>query len=744
MAMAVFLCPAGLHAEDVADARDEGDIVVTGSKLGQDAQDAARSIQVLYRGTLAGRGIADLAGLTKAVPGLNFAQSTYGMPIYSIRGIGYADSALTASPAVSVYVDEAPLPYAAMSVGAALDMARVEVAKGPQGILFGQNSTGGAINYVSARPTRSFAAGLTTGIASYGQVTSDAYVSGPVATGLGMRLAVRYDRGGDWQTSETRRSHRGGKDLLMGRLLTAWAPTPDLDILVNLNGWRDRSDTVAGQLVVLRGAVPPLPSGVASHPVGVRGNRHADWSEGQDFARNSDFYQGAVRAIYRVGAVTITSISAWQHLRRDDTADSDGTQFELLHSRTPGRASIFSQELRAAGAWKALNWMVGGNYQREHMHDELVLSIADSSFPFDAIDTKTSHRNRSQALFGNAELALGSGISLEGGIRYTDERRGFTGCSYDGGDGTLAAYVARVASALSGMKVVIPAGGCVSLSNRLVPAIVETSLRDRNWSWRAGAKWTVAPGAIVYGNVSRGQKSGAFPTVAATAGSQFAPATPESVLAYELGAKVTGMDGRLRLSAAGFYYDYRDKQIRGKTVDPRIGPLGALVNIPRSHIWGGEFELEVEPVAGLALKGGASLVRSTIEGAFINYDAYGRLRNLGGEDFPLTPRWQLIGDAAYRWAIGRGTSEAFIGASVKYQSTSFADLGDISALRLNPYATIDLRAGARIDDRWTVQAYVSNLADQHYGTYVGTVSPDVTVRFTGAPRIIGMRVGVEI
>lgn len=737
----------GALAQDAIPADgDEGTpaIVVTGSKLGSDPQRQARSLQILSSEDLASRGIQDVAGLAKVVPGLTFTRSTYGVPVYSIRGIGYFDNSLTAPPAVAIYIDEAPLPYSALSTGAALDLTTVEVAKGPQGTLFGQNSTGGAINFVSAKPTDRLSVGLSSDIDSFGQFTNEGFVSGPIAANLKMRLSARYERGGDWQENDRTGEKRGGKDLLIARLLTQWNPAHNLDILLNINGWRDRSDTQAGQLVTLRGASPPLPQGIQGHPAGVRNNRLADWSDDGTFARDADYYQAYLRVFYRLENLTITSITSWQHLSRDDTSDSDGTNFQLLQSRTPGRVSIFSQELRARLAQGPVKWMVGGNFQRERVKDELALTIKDSSFPFDAIQTKTRHRNRSWAVFANLDVDVTDRLTLEGGGRYTDERRRFQGCSYDGGDGSLAAYVGRVATTLSGTTVNIPAGGCVSLSDRLLPAVTDTEFSDRNWSWRAGFKWSLRPAMMLYANVSRGQKSAAFPTVAGTVASQFAPAKPESVIAYEVGAKATGFGGRVHISAAAFHYDYRDKQVRGKTIDPNIGPVGALVNITRSSVWGGEVTVDAEPLKGVDLAAGMNLTSSSILGPFLAYDAYGRRRDLGGEPFPLTPKWQLFGNMGYRRTVGSGGSEVFAGASIKYQSGTNADLGEIAALYLNPYAIVDLRAGVTVNGSWTVQAYVTNVADQKYGTFTSTVSPDVNVRFTGMPRTFGLRASYRL
>src|SRR3546814_1668209 len=113
---------------------------------------------------LAARGMNDVQDLAKVTPGLNLVQSGSGVPVYSLRGVGFYDTAVGARPTVSVYVDEAPLPFSVMTTGAAFDLERVEVLKGPQGTLFGQNATGGAINYIAAKPRDELGAGVTASL----------------------------------------------------------------------------------------------------------------------------------------------------------------------------------------------------------------------------------------------------------------------------------------------------------------------------------------------------------------------------------------------------------------------------------------------------------------------------------------------------------------------------------------------------------------------------------------------------
>jgi len=643
---------------------------------------------------------------------------------------------------VSMSIDEAPLPYPTLAAGAMLDLERVEVLKGPQGTLYGQNSTGGTINFVVAKPTDQLSFGVEESISRFGELDTEAFVSGPVAENVGMRLAARYEGGGAWQRSDTRDDSLGMRDFLTARLLTRWTPSAKTTISLSLNGFRDRSDNQAGQLVGIYTTSPAVAASLANHPIGVRDNRAADWGPGRTYGRDTDYGQAVLRVDTRMSFGTVTSISSAQHLRRDDRSDSDGTNLQLFEVGLPGQATILAQELRASGRRGSLQWILGGNYQREWIRDGLDARFADGNFPFDGTNVRTRQNVSTWALFANGDYALTRALSLEGGVRYTDEIRRFEGCSYDDGDGTGAAYVSRAASLLSGSTVTIARGGCATLGADLRPAVVHDALKDRNWSWRAGLRWQAADALLIYANISRGHKSGAFITAGATSAGQFAPAKPESVLAYEAGVKFSDAAHRITVSAAGFYYDYDDKQLKGKAIDPRLGPLSGLINVPKSHVVGAEVDLSWRPIDGLALKTAGSRTYSRIDGNFINYDGLGHRANLSGQRFPLTPGWHLTGDAEYRWGMGEAW-KPFVGADVSYQSRTNAGLGNQPLLDMPGYALADARAGVSWA-RWTGQMFVQNLGGARYATFVSAVSPDTIVRLAGRPRTLGVRLSYRL
>ncbi len=141
------------------DANGLAEIVVTAEKRSERINDVPMSISATTGDQLAKQQITSPEELQNIVPGLTYLKSNFGVPVYTIRGIGFIDSTLAASPAVSIYLDQVGLPYSAMAEGASFDLERVEVLKGPQGTLFGQNSTGGAINYIAAKPTEQPSAG---------------------------------------------------------------------------------------------------------------------------------------------------------------------------------------------------------------------------------------------------------------------------------------------------------------------------------------------------------------------------------------------------------------------------------------------------------------------------------------------------------------------------------------------------------------------------------------------------------
>ena len=713
------------------------EIVVTAQKRSENINKVGISINAVSAETLKASGITSTADLVKVVSGFNFTPSAYGTPVYALRGIGFYETSLAASPTVSLYVDEVPLPLSIMSIAANLDVERVEVLKGPQGTLFGQNSTAGAINYIAAKPTSDWHYGGDVTYGRFNRGGASAFISGPVSDTLKMRAAVRWDHSGDWQYSYTRNDRRGEGNVLAGRLLLDWTPTDRLSVNLNVNGFEDKSDNQAAQFIAAASARSP--AALSAYPLPPANDRAADWDAGHGFRRNVRFYQISARVDYTFSdAAKLTSISAFDQLDRKSQADADGTALPTFDVATPGRAKNFSQEIRLSGKTGGAQYVVGASYAHDNIEDEgSVLDSSVSSLPFKAARGVANQTVNTYAVFGNLDYKILSTVTLTGGIRYTNQKRSFSGCTYDSGAGDAARLLSGIATALSHQTVVIPAGGCVTLGTNFLPGVQHLQLNQDNVSWRAGVNWEIGQNALLYANVSRGYKSGSFPAIGAVIYSQYAPAVQESVLAYEAGYKLTVLDRKLQLNGAGFYYDYDNKQTRGK-VPTQAGLQNALINVPKSRIVGFELQAIARPIRGLTFNVGVTYSNTKIRGDFVNVNGLGVSQNFRDQSLPLTPRWQANIDGQYEFALSSGF-DAFVGGNMNHQGKTNGALGGQAMLDIPAYTLFDARLGVKSPgDRWQAMLFARNLTNKYYATLVNLPGSDAVVRYTGMPRTYGV------
>lgn len=746
---------AGTPAPQLSDDTSQ-DIVVTAQKREQRLSDVPMSITAATGDQLVARGIKEVGDLVKITPGLTVATTYASTPVYTIRGIGFYENSMTVSPTVSVYTDQVPLPYSIMTEGASLDVQRVEILKGPQGTLFGQNSTGGAINFIPNKPTNSFSAGATLGFGSYAAASGDFFVSGPVTDRLSVRVAGQIEGRDGYQVSQTRPGDRLGKrDFLAGRVLVDWKPTDTLTLELNVNGWSDHSETLAQQFIayaptVAGGYPDSVPVLTSYRPVGEN-NRIADWDANQNLQRRDSFHQFALRGDWRLGDVTITSLTSYAELERNAPTDGDGTAYPNVFMRQIGFIHSFSQELRAAGGLFSgkLKWIIGGNYARDKSQEDVIAHNDGSNsgigpFRFFDFDQSNLQNVRTAAAFGNLEYAITDTLTAQGGVRYTDSRNAHSGCSADI-DGRLATAFNFLYNVSFGFNppANIQQGQCAAFANTptggvSVPLPVHNHLNENNVSWRGGLSWKPVAGTLLYANVTRGYKSGAFSALPVVNVQQDIPVTQESVLAYEAGIKQSLFDRTVDINLAGFYYDYANKQLRGYLLVPPFGNLPGLVTIPKSFVDGAEASISWRPSRALTVNVGGTYVHSKVSGDYTTQDPDGGAININGEAFPFTPEWQVSGDIQYQAPLTQHVS-AFIGISPRYQSSSRAAFGTNSTYRIAPYTILDLRAGITAPDgHWRFEVYGSNVTNTFYVQNVVHVL-DVINRFTGLPVMYGGR-----
>lgn len=775
LALAAASClPAAAFAQEAAapaaqaPEADSGEIIVTAQKRQQSVNSVGLSITAITGAELRSSGVLDTGDLAKVTPGFTYTKSQDGTPLYTLRGVGFNDYTLGASPAVSVYVDEVPLAYGAFTKGASLDLERVEVLKGPQGIVFGQNSTGGAINYIAAKPTKQLEAGI---IASYGRFNTfdgEAYISGPVSDTMQVRLSGATTISGPWQYNYNRNDSLGRQDILKGRFQLAWQPTERLRLLLSVNGWRDKSDTQAGQLqgLFLQLDEAAVAGGGLFDPaealrrIGVfrtltpapQNARSADWDPNLPLRRDDGFWQTSLRADYELGDdITLTSVTAYGRYNENYNVDRDGTALRNAEVIANGNVKSFSQELRLAGKSGRINWLLGGNYATNNVFSANHILTGDSTNtailtggPWIADSTTTITQDiRDLAVFGNVEAEVTDTLTLLAGARYTDTRNNYTSCMT--GDIGMQTTFTVLANILSGTPEAM-AGPTTCLNmNKTTFDLIRTPFHDQlhehNFSWRVGANYKPNRDVLVYALASRGYKSGSFPTVPASTTAQFAPVTQESVTAFEVGAKLSLADRKLQLNLAGFHYIYDNKQVRGLVIDPVFNQLEQLVNIPKSVINGFEVEVTARPTQGLTLRGAVTFVDSEVK-RFTGINNERVLANYAGSALPFSPKWHAVADVNYQFPLSASLA-GFVGGNLLYNSSTNSTLGNAPSSVIRAFTTVDLRAGIKsADDRWSLSVWGRNVFNQYYWTNQ-FVTQDVVVRYAAMPATYGVTAKVN-
>lgn len=767
----VMASPAVAQESPSGAAQGANEIVVTANKREQNLNDVGMTITALSGDVLSQKRISTMEDLSSAIPGLVYASSTANTPILTIRGVGFNESTLAVYPAVSVYLDEAPLPFPVMGMHTAFDVQRVEVLKGPQGTLFGQNSTGGAINFVANKPTDSFEAGLTLGYGRFDQIEGNGYISGPLGEKVGARLAFTALKSDDWQKSASRPGDtNGSSEYYAGRLILDFEPSDSARFSLNLNAWQDKSDPQAQQHIAVRAKNetdrnPPI---IFAQPLTEEKARAADWSTTAEPKGNSKQFQAALRGDFDLSDdITLTTLTNYVHYTRNNVNDSDGLPIILGDlQEIDGKINTFTQELRLANnPSNALRWLVGANYEHSKARefqwfkfDNLTSSRASTLY-INSVYGLLKQKVDSVGVFGSLEFDATDKLTLKASVRYTDTSNDSSNCQLDTGDGLMA----KLFNALGGNAIFNPTGkaftplvtggGCTALDFDGAPGMpYEKKLSEDNVSWRIGLDFKASDDVLFYALASRGYKAGSFPSLpAASTWNQLLPVTQESVTAYEAGLKATMMDRKVQFNAATFYYDYRDKQVRGKLFDPVFKALDALINVDKSRLYGAEMDLRVEPVPGLSLGSAVTYLNSRIKREE-NYNVLGLLQDFKGEVLPYTPKWSYSFSADLRQPVGPGV--IFAGATYHGQSKQDSNIGSAGLtiptgpfnkslvdhpFLIESFATLDLRAGYETDN-WKVAVWGKNVTGEYYYTAV-TSGSDTFSRFAGKPATYGVTIG---
>ncbi len=696
-------------------------IVVTAQKRAEPVQQVGVAISVLSGDELAARGVRKVNQLQNEVPNLEVEPAFGGgQAQFRLRGVGFQDYATNNSGAVSVYVDEVALPLPVQTQGLLFDVDRVEVLRGPQGTLYGRNTTGGAINFITRKPTRTFEGAATLGIGTFGAVEAEGFVSGPLSDALRGRVALATQQGGAWQKRREDGSKLGDKDVTGVRGQLEFDATRDLRLALSLHHGVDKSEGQGLYLFTAQPAVPGYPVPKPALPADSD-RRTTGWGFAPAFlaqigqpadakpSRDNDATGASLNIDWDIGGLRLTSITAVDRFNRKELADYDATSLPLAETFFDSRARTASQELRLASntPQAAFNWLAGLYYANEKL-DEKYWSSFQNTFGFPIVRTSYEQQVRTTSIFGQGDLRVAPGLKLVLGLRAERERR------------------ERNDFATVSIAPDIPFFGPSS-----------GAFTNNHGSGKLALEYQASPGLLTYGSISRGVKSGGFTAVNTFAELALTPFKPEVLIAYEAGFK-SDVSSSLRLNGAVFHYDYRDQQILDAIVDPGTGAtVGKIVNAPKSVINGIELEMAWRPMAGLTL----SQFLGYKDGEFKEYTALQPPANLAGQPLYFS-RLSYGGSVAWQFGAGSWLFNAQADASYRDKTRSFLT-------RLNPAFDFEVPgywlANARVEmgpaeAKWRATVYVRNLFDKQYDVTRNFFDLPLPVAAAGAPRTYGVQV----
>jgi iron complex outermembrane receptor protein len=747
-----------------APSSDIPEIIVTAEKRAQSINDVGLTVAAVTSQQLESALITDISELPRVVAGFSASRSNDDVPVFTIRGIGFNAVQISAAPTVSAYVDEAPLPYLAMTGGTMLDLERVEVLKGPQGTLFGNNSTGGSINFIAAKPTPDFSAGFHSTVDRFGQVFFEGFVSLPVTDTFGIRIAANTTQDGAWQHTYTPGPYlkNGDADESASRIIADWRPNDRLKVSMNLNAYYDRSDPQFSQLGMAApsggpgsGVVVPPYGSIETYPLPPHDNRDVDFAADPStpYGRDDKFYQGVLHVDYDVSnSLTLTSISNYAHLDMAVHFPLDGTRINIIEGGHSGDIKTYGEELRLAGDFpdQRLHTIAGVNYSKDEINEDEDyafnnFSIVPPGFHFNPRGDFTAE---TYAAFLNADWAITRQLTLTAGARYTDVKHTYDGCFGDDGDGTTRLFQGGIANEFLGAFGLPPTTAyttakCLTIgpAPTFLPYEFLAHNTEDNVSWRVGLNYKPIQDLLVYGLVSRGFKAGAYPFLFPIVSAQYSRVAQEELTDYETGVKFTP-NKRVSLNAAVFYYDYLNKQIYADQPVPFLGPAQTLLNIPKSDAYGLELEATVVPIERLTLHAAATYLHTQInDPGPLHLDGFGNTVDFQGKPFDYSPKWSGVFDGEYRVPVAGGL-DAVLGIDGYFNSVAYGDSSATAAFKINAYTVLNARLGLESHNGWTVTGWVHNLANTYYWTSVNFAG-DAFERTTGVPLNYGIAVSYK-
>ncbi len=699
------LSSVSAFAEEDTETAVLDEVIVTARRQSENMQTVPLAVSAFNADDLFNNRIENLGDLQAHVPNLSLHMGDAANAVIYLRGIGQIDSIAFNDPGVGVYVDDVYMGRAQGSFLDVMDPARIEVLRGPQGTLYGRNTIGGAVKFVSARPTNEVEGYLESGYGNYNQFRAKASISGPVIEDILMAKAAVAHSSRDGYTQNIFDGEDDfDKETRSWRVSALLTPDEDLSFYLVVDGSRNKPD---------HSRSPHRETPIFSFVSGEFINPTSD-----PFVVNVNFnnleslktFGVALTAEYSIDNVTLKSITSYRKMDYRTKIDLDGTVDSSFGIYYFDDQDQFSEELQFIYESDKISLVSGLYYYKEN-----TVSNGGANAPvfFFVNIGRWDQTTTSKAAYAHLKYSATEDLTVSLGARFTREKKDvksdgehFFGTGITTAEEMLAAFGTGV-----GFSV--------------------TSYADQaeweSFSPKFGLDYKVNDDVMVYANISRGFKSGGFNGRASVA----QPFDPESLWSYEAGFKSTFADGRARLNMAAFYNDYKDFQVSRFTVDGDGNFQAVFDNAGKAVMWGVEMEFTALLAENITLDVNAGYLNSEYKDFFDGGVDVSDQRHLVN-----APEFSSRASLTYDYMLGDTGTIAFNGA-VSYRSKTYLTVSSSEILAQDGYALLE--ASLRFtsaDQVWDIILAGQNLTNKNYREHGFDLSafPGVQLGYYGTPR----------
>lgn len=768
---AVLLTAASIMTAPSTQAQVLEEITVTASKREQGAQDVGIAIAAFTGDDLRERGATNSMDLTQMTPGVSAAGSYGGQFLtYSIRGVTQNDFLDHTEAPTSVYMDEAYLAMMTTQQFVMFDVERAEILKGPQGTLYGRNSTGGTVNIVTRKPTYELDGHADVTYGRYDDVRFEGALGGPVSESVALRGAVLYhDSSEILENSVPGSGDLWSHETLAGRLHAQFEFAQDASLLLTAYGGKSEAPsspwqwagTIAevnadGQVINVHdvdpgetrecigpgGANADCGNDVLGSPDGftltrpLAGGDFFGYREaaGTDIAQDVpdgnintlELYGATANLSWPFGSVELASVTDYKVAEKDFQLDGTVSPARGINTIAKAETTSFSEELRLSGASDDLRWVAGvyylgidadipttGIWLPVDGNTPTIVAAGFQGFQFlDAYELKT----RSYSVFGQTEFDLTSTLTAILGVRGTEEEKDFD-------------YRSDVFLQTSQDSPRVFRQGMFIAPTRTYAD--ESS--DTLFTARAQLDYKPSEDLLFYGSFNRGVKAGGFNAPfggSASIVDEEIPYDDETLNAFELGFKSTLFGGRARLNGSAFYYDYKDYQ-----TFQFIGLTSQVTNNDAQY-QGAELEFSASPADGWYLQ---------LSAAYLDTEVYDVVSFgiVDDKEASFAPEFEASGLLRYEWpALGGHVSAQ---ASFDSSSEFYYSLTNFDSLRSDSHTAFDARLAYRLPGGSVeIWAFVDNLTDERYETLGFDLSSSCGCSLATFAKPRGYGVGIRV